>query len=286
MTSTASTPKGRGAWRREDNTVVVAGVQVPDAVPGPFAIFSESVFVPVPLEFEPHTHPMHELVWVRGGTMTVRLDDAVVTVPEGHGLWIPAGVEHAGRTTARTVLSDALFDAGRSPVDHPAFSEVVAVEVTPILASLLIRLERTDLTEQARMRAEAVVFDVLAPTKSQLTLRVPNAQRVEPIVSALLDDPTDERALSDWAQALGISERTVTRLFRAHTGLSFMQWRQVLRVHRALSLLAEGLPVQDVSELMGYAQASTFIASFKRVMGATPGAYLAARKTMEIDGAH
>lgn len=267
---------GRGAWRREENTVVVAGAQVPDVVPAPFAIFAESVFVPVPLEFEPHTHPMHELVWVRGGTMTVRLADAVVTVPEGHGLWIPAGVEHAGRTTARTTLSDALFDAQRSPV---FFTEVVAVEVTPILASLLRHLERTDLTEPARLRAEAVVFDVLAPTERQLSLRVPNAERVEPIVSALLDDPTDDRALSDWAELLGISERTVTRLFRTHTGLSFMQWRQVLRVHRALSLLAEGLPVQEVAELMGYAQSSTFIASFKRVMGTTPGAYLAARGT-------
>jgi AraC-like DNA-binding protein/quercetin dioxygenase-like cupin family protein len=267
---------GRGAWRREENTVVVAGVQVPDVVPAPFAIFAESVFVPVPLEFEPHTHPMHELVWVRGGTMTVRLADAVVTVPEGHGLWIPADVEHAGRTTARTTLSDALFDAQRSPVSFP---EVVAVEITPILASLLRHLERTDLTEPARLRAEAVVFDVLAPTERQLSLRVPDAARVEPIVSALLDDPTDDRALSDWAELLGISERTVTRLFRLHTGLSFMQWRQVLRVHRALSLLSEGLPVQEVAELMGYAQSSTFIASFKRVMGTTPGAYLAATGT-------
>lgn len=281
MPSSVATSAARGAWRREDNTVVVAGVQVPEAVPEPFAIFAESVFVPVPLEFEPHTHPMHELVWVRGGTMTVRLDDAVVTVPEGHGLWIPAGVEHSGRTTARTMLSDALFDSQRSPVDVVAFAEVVAVEVTPILASLLIYLERTDLVEAARMRAESVVFDVLAPTERQLSLRVPNAERVEPIVTALLDDPTDDRALSDWAVAVGVSERTVTRLFRAHTGLSFMQWRQVLRVHRALSLLAEGLPVQEVSELMGYAQSSTFIASFKRVMGTTPGAYLAVGKTSE-----
>lgn len=274
MPASRASTHGRGAWKREDNTVVLDETRAPDAVPGPFAIFAESAFVQAPLEFEPHTHRLHELVWVRGGTMTVRLDDAVVTVPEGHGLWIPAGVEHSGRTTARTTLSDALFDPDRSRIDADVFAVAVAVEVTPILAALLTRLERTDLDEGERMRTEAVVFDVLAPAERQLSLRVPHVERVEPIVAALLEDPTDDRALGEWAALLGISDRTVTRLFRAHTGLSFLQWRQVLRVHRALSLLAEGLAVQEVSELMGYAQPSTFIASFRRVMGTTPGAYV------------
>ncbi|MFF7290898.1 AraC family transcriptional regulator [Microbacterium sp. NPDC008134] len=276
----ASAPvPSRGAWRREDNTVILDEIQVPDAVPPPFAISTESVFVTVPLEFEPHAHPVHELVWVRGGTMTVRLADAVITVPEGHGLWIPAGVVHSGRTTARTILSDALFDPQRSRLGAPAFAASSAVEVTPILASLLTHLERDDLSEQERLRAESVVFDVLAPAEGQLSLRVPDAERVGPIVAALLDDPTDDRTLTEWAALLGISERTVTRLFRAHTGLSFLQWRQVLRVHQALALLAEGLSVHEVAEVMGYAQPSTFIASFKRVMGRTPGAYTSTSAT-------
>jgi AraC-like DNA-binding protein/quercetin dioxygenase-like cupin family protein len=260
----------QGAWRREPRTVVLHEVDSPVEVPEPFAILSESAYVEPPLEFPPHTHPLHELVWVRGGTMTVDLADRLVTVPEGHGLWIPAGTVHSGRTTAGTSLYDALFDPGRSPIDLP---EPAAIDVTPVLASLLTHLERTDLAPQARLRAEAVVFDVLVPSDQQLSLHVPRAERIGPIVAALLDDPTDDRTLPEWADALGLSERTVTRLFRAHTGLSFNQWRQALRVHHAIALMAEGLAVQDVSEEMGYAQPSTFIATFKRVVGTTPGAY-------------
>lgn len=279
---TNATAEGRGAWRREDNTIVLHEAQVPHEVPPPFAILSESVFVEVPLEFDPHTHPLHELVWVRGGTMTVRLADSIVTVPDGHGLWIPAGTVHAGRTTARMVLFDALFDPERSPVE---FDRATTIRVTPVLASLLTHLERKDLADEARIRAEAVVFDVLAPSAQQLTLQVPQVERVGPIVSALVDDPTDERMLSEWAALVGTSERTVARLFRTHTGLSFQQWRQALRVHHALALLSEGLAVQEVSELMGYAQSSTFIASFKRVMGTTPGAYPVRTTAMEAPAA-
>lgn len=273
MSERRGSKAGHGSWPRELTTRVLPNVQVPDHVPGPFAILSESVFVSSPLEFEPHEHPLHELVWVRGGTMTVRLSDSVVTVPDGYALWIPEGTVHSGRTTAKTTLFDALFDPQRSPI---GFTTPMTVEVTPVLASLLAYLEDTELTDEARLRAEAVVFDVLIPAEQQLSLRVPHVERLDPIVTALLTDPADDRPLEDWAELAGVSERTVARLFRTHTGLSLTQWRQVLRIHHALSLLTEGRTVQEVSELAGYAQASTFIASFKRVMGTTPGALFGA----------
>lgn len=261
----------RGAWRRERDTLVLQEAAVAVSIPGPFAISSASVFVGEPLEFAPHSHPLHELVWVRGGMMTVRLADRVITVPDGYGIWIPAGAVHSGRTTAGVDLCAALFDPDTA---HVPLGAATTVEVTALLASLLTHLERDDLNDQERLRAEAVVFDVLAPAARQLLFEVPDVARLEPIVSALLADPTDDRQLSQWAGELGVSERTVARLFRSHTGLSFTQWRQVVRIHRALSLMAEGLPIQDVAEVMGYAQPSTFIASFKRVMGTTPGAFL------------
>ena len=51
-------------------------------------------------EWSPHAHPMHELVWVRGGTLTTRIGNRIFTVPAGFGLWLPAGVVHGGRLTA------------------------------------------------------------------------------------------------------------------------------------------------------------------------------------------
>ncbi|QHF23264.1 helix-turn-helix domain-containing protein [Rathayibacter sp. VKM Ac-2804] len=260
----------RGTWRREPSTVVVADTGTPSRIAEPFAIAADSVLLEAPHEFAPHRHELHELVWVRGGTMTVRLEHRILTVPDGFGVWIPAGTEHAGRTTARTALCDALFDPERSPVP---ITTPVLVEVTPVLAALLTRLSRSDLEPAARLRAEAVVFDVIAPSSEQYSVTVPQGERLAPLVAALLDDPTDRRTLADWAEHLGVGERTLSRLLRAQTGLSFLQWRQALRAHRALALLAEGRRVQDVSELMGHTHPSTFIAAFKRVMGTTPGAF-------------
>jgi AraC-like DNA-binding protein len=259
------------SWRREAHTYVLDSVDTPERVPEPFSILAEVETAPVPVEFPRHTHALHELAWVRGGTMTTRVEDQLFTVPPGHGLWIPAGVEHSGRMTAHTQLCDALFDPARCPV---SFARPTAVLMTGLLESLLTHLSAQHLGRDERLRAEAVVFDVLTPT-TNVRLDLPTSSLLEPVVAALLENPGDQRSVAEWGQALGVSERTVSRAFRSETGLSMVQWRQALRVHAALTLISEGMQVQEVSERLGYAQPSTFIASFKRVVGLTPGAYLA-----------
>ncbi|MEU9948688.1 AraC family transcriptional regulator [Streptomyces sp. NPDC047939] len=264
-----------GMWRREAGTVVrtAPAPEHSEQGAGHFAISAGFRIPRVPTEWEPHSHPLHELVWVRGGTLTSHVGDRIFTVFEGNGLWMPAGVVHGGRATAGAEFHDALFAPDRTPF---AFEEPKAIEMTPLLESLLAHLSRTDLEAAARARAESVVFDVIQPSARQFALQLPGDPRIDAIAEALLDDPADGRSLEEWARLLGASERTVTRAFRQATGLSFAQWRQMLRVHRALMLLSEGFDVTTVSETLGYAQPSSFIAAFRRVMGTTPGAFFEA----------
>lgn len=262
-----SAHEGIGSWEREPRTVLRRAAPVTSS---PHAVVAESEAPGVPTEWEPHSHPMHELVWVHGGTLTARIGDRVFTIAEGRGLWLPAGEVHAGRLTARVELHDAFFAPERTPM---SFNGPTAIAMTPVLESLLAYLTRTDLDEAARARAEAVVFDVLEPSQQQLALQLPGDPRIDTIAEALLADPADNRTLADWALALGSGERTITRAFRQATGLSFVQWRRALRVHEALALLADGHDVRATAELLGYAQTSTFIAAFRRVMGTTPGVF-------------
>ncbi|MBL7253085.1 AraC family transcriptional regulator [Paractinoplanes lichenicola] len=260
---------GLAPWRRDPGTVVRRAVSAGD--PAPRAIVAESEAPGVPTEWPSHAHPMHELVWVRGGTLTSRIGNRILTVPPGFGLWLPAGVVHGGRLTAAARLHDAFFAPGRTPVE---FAEPTSITMTPLLESLLLRLARTDLDDEARARTEAVVFDVLEPSGRQFELELPGDPRIDAIAETLLTDPADDRGLQEWAAFLGMSERTITRAFREATGLSFAQWRQALRVHAALALLSEGVDVQGVAERLGYSQPSTFIAAFRRVMQVTPGAVM------------
>ncbi|MGW0686194.1 helix-turn-helix domain-containing protein [Streptomyces sp. NPDC002754] len=267
-------------WRREAGTVVRRVLPVAEQAAEPFTIIAGFRIPRVPTEWSSHSHSQHELVWVRRGTLTSRVNDHVFTVSKGHGLWMPAGVVHAGRSTAGAEFHDAFFAPERTPI---TFTEPKAITMTPLLESLLAHLSRTDLDAAARERAEAVVFDVVRPSEHQFTLQLPSDTRIVAIAEALLEDPGDGRSLEEWARTLGISDRTITRAFRHATGLSFAQWRQMLRVHRALLLLAEGFEVTTVSEVLGYAQPSSFIDAFRRVMGTTPGAFIGSAEGALVD---
>ena len=281
MAATTRPGAARGSWRRDPRASVGRTYPVPADAPAGFAIAVESHSVAVATEWEPHTHTAHELVWVRHGTLTARVGAQVFTVSEGFGLWLPAGQEHAGRLTAGVELYDAFFAPGQTPpgpdsTPHGLDSTTV-VAMVPVLQALLVHLARPDLDPAARARAEAVVLDVLEPSDRQLAVRLPADDRVDTIVEALLADPADERSLEEWARSSGTSARTITRVFRATTGLSFAQWRQAVRVHRSLELLGAGHPVQDVADVLGYAHPGTFIDAFRRVMGTTPGVFVADR---------
>ncbi|MEJ6549917.1 AraC family transcriptional regulator [Corynebacterium sp. USCH3] len=226
-----------------------------------------------PTSWPTHSHTSHELVWVRRGAMTTRAQGRIFAVPEGRGIWIPAGTEHSGEVTSGVTLYGTLFSPDHTPAGFTAPAEVTVVTMNPVLESLLTHLGQDTLSDGERRRAEAVVFDVLHPVSAPLDLPVPDDPRIAPVVRTLLSDPGDLSGLEVWARRLGTSERTITRAFRESTGLPFGQWRLTLRIQRALTLLSDGTPVQDVARRLGYAQTSTFIDTFRRTMGTTPGTY-------------
>ena len=61
---------------------------------------------------------------------------------------------------------------------------------------------------------------------------------------------------------MGVSEKTLSRIFLRETGLSFRVWRQRVRLLGALPALANGERVTDVALACGYDSLSAFIAAF------------------------
>lgn len=75
---------------------------------------------------------------------------------------------------------------------------------------------------------------------------------------------------------MGVSTRTLERLFLRHTGMNMKRWRLRARLLRALPLLERGDSVTDVALACGYDSTSAFIASFRQFFGRTPGRFSAA----------
>ncbi|MFE3543633.1 AraC family transcriptional regulator [Nocardia sp. NPDC059177] len=220
----------------------------------------------------PHSHTHHQLAWTRTGVLGVAVDDAYWVLPPTRALWLPAGVVHRTGATRDAVLIGLYLDPARCALD---WDRPTPVGVDGLLAHLFVHLARTDLAADARLRAEAVVLDLLNPLPAlPIDVPYPVDARVGSVADTLLADPADPRGLDAHARAVGVSRRTMTRLFVQDTGMSFDRWRTHVRLQAALPLLAEGQPVARVAHAVGYATPSAFLAAFRRTVGTSPSRYL------------
>ncbi|MWA08409.1 AraC family transcriptional regulator [Streptomyces sp. BA2] len=231
---------------------------------------------------EPHSHPQHQLAWTRSGVLGIAVKDTHWVLPPTRALWIPAGVVHRTGATREAVLCSLYLEPDRCHVD---WAEPTPVGVDGLLAHLISYLNRQDLADDARLRAEAVVLDLLHPLPTTpIDVPQPVDERVRAVADTLLTDPADQRSLEAHARAIGVSRRTLTRLFVQDTGMSFDRWRTHVRLRSALSLLAEGRPVSGVARDVGYATPSAFLAAFRRTVGTSPKRYLNGDAAFEASG--
>lgn len=75
------------------------------------------------------------------------------------------------------------------------------------------------------------------------------------------------------AQEAGLSKFHLIRSFRAHTGLTPWQYQVRLRVELAKAALDAGAAPSRLAHDLGFVDQSHFTRTFRRLVGATPGAY-------------
>ena len=219
-----------------------------------------------------HAHPRAQLLYATRGLMRIATDAAQFVVPPGTGLWVPANTPHAVRMDGETSMR-ALFlreDAARA---GPA--EVTVVAVSPLLRELILAACDAPVTWDRRGRTRHVAALALDEIRRSATrpLAVPAARdaRLRRVTEALHADPSDGRDLAQHADAAGASARTLARLFRRETGMSFDQWRRQLRLAEAAARLAQGESPARAAAAVGYASGPAFGAAFRAAFGTTPG---------------
>ena len=225
-----------------------------------------------------HSHQRAQLIHLIKGSLRVETEEGTWIVPPERAVWVPAFVEH--QVTALTAsLFRTLYVRAKGDAGLPALCSVV--NVTPLLRELILALMKRPRSydeKGADGRLAQVILDQIALSpEASLHLPMPQAGRLRRIAEALRTNPADTRGLDDWAREAAVSPRTFARRFTSETGMGFRNWRKQARLMRALELLADGVPVSDVSDRLGYEGPSAFIAMFRQAFGVTPGRYFMER---------
>lgn len=210
------------------------------------------------------------LIYATEGSVVVESGGSAWPLERDRAAWLPAGVD--GQLTARVRAAVAII-----PVVLPANRAPGPVVVTTLLRALVGRLV-ADAGSGAAASSDGPLQAALADELN----RLPGAPDVAPVVTdarlrvladRLLQPDGLRMTLATAGREVGMSSRSLSRLVRRETSVSFVRWRQTLHVAAALTQLAQGEPVATVAYAIGYENPSAFIAMFRRVTDMTPSQY-------------
>ena len=231
-----------------------------------------------------HTHDLHQLCYPLRGALQISTPTGTWLVPTHRAVWVPAGVAHAHRANGPTEMRSLVFAEAVNPLrlDRPTVLIVDALlrEVIAALSEgrdeggLPVPGIAPTLGRRQRRNLERVALDRLRQAEElPLDLPQPADDRLRTVADILLENPADPRTAAQFGACAGASERTLSRLFRTETGMTFPQWRARLRLQHALALLAAGEQVTNVAMACGFSTPSAFIEAFRTTVGTTPGRY-------------
>ncbi len=224
-----------------------------------------------------HHHARGQFMYLETGMICVRTRQGMHALTPHCVHWMPPGVEHTVRIVGPST-GWGVFVAPRAAAGLPC--EPAMLQGNPLMRELVHRAAgwaHQGRLDEAQERLMAVLLDEMRHAhipEDPFTLPMPNDHRLSRVTQQLLAHPDDTRTLASWASWAGLSTRSMSRLFRDETGLTFAQWRQQARLAHALEQLGQGTAVALVADALGYASVSAFVAMFRRRLGRSPGRYL------------
>ncbi len=227
---------------------------------------------PAGMNADTHSHPRAHLIYAVSGVMHIETKTASYIILPSTALLMPANTGHAIYMDGPVEMR-ALFL--RSSAAKRIFDDCKVISVTPLLRELILAACGEPLDWDVNGRGHHVTALALGEIERSmvlpLDLPLPTDTRLRRVIDALRDQPHNTNSLMQWAQFGNVSDRTLARLFRKETGLSFRQWRQQARLTAALRALSAGKGPAKAAVIAGFVSQPAFGAAFRKNFGFTPG---------------
>jgi len=221
-----------------------------------------------------HSHSWAQFVYAHSGVLAVSTPSNRYIVPPEQGVWLLPEIEHEVTAISKVQLTSFYFDVallGKLPV------ECCVLKVNEFLKALIKEANNIKsgyLWNSTDGRLLHLILDRLIQAPNEVfQLPYPTDHRLLALLSEIQITPDNNNTLSEWGKIVGASARTLSRLFKKETGITYSEWRQRLNIQIAISQLSLGKNITSISLHLGYESPSSFIHMFKTKTGMTPRFY-------------
>ncbi len=230
----------------------------------------------------PHQHRRGQLMSATSGLIVLTTPTGTWVMPPQRGMWIPPATLHNVRMVGEVKMQSLYLEPDAA--SHMS-SHCQVVSISAFVRELIGQAVELPL-EYEREGRDGTLMQLLHHELGQLprlplSLQYPSHGALAERCRAFILAPYIHETIDEWSDALGMSRRSFTRLFRLETGTSFRAWCQQACLLSALSRLAGGEGVTRVAIDLGYENPAAFTTMFKRTFGSPPMSYLGLRASSQ-----
>jgi AraC-like DNA-binding protein len=219
------------------------------------------------------------MTYVQGGVAYVHVEGKIYVIPARHYIWIPPELPHflqvkSASSTIRTIYFPVQEE------DAGFYRKMGIYPVNSLLHEMLLYTERfeghikTDDSHACFFTAIKNVLPELGITHLQTALPTSQHERLKPVLLYLESHVSDQVTLHDVAITLGISERTLSRMFQSELSISFLQYLKQLRVKAVEFMLQSDLNLTEIAYATGYLSVSAFSNTFFQFTNMRPSQFI------------
>lgn len=246
-----------------------ANSKVANSVPRPVVAFGRTDRAGQ--EIKSHSHSRDQLIYAIRGVMTIKALHSLWTIPPSYGLWIPAHIEHSVKMDTEVEMRTLYFKPGVVPMPK---DECQTRAISPLLRELIIRAMTipplySENGSDGRIML-VIIDEIRKQTVAPFGLRLPTDKRLFELCEHVLSNLDKSEPISELGKRVGLSERSILRLFPLETGSTLQGWRQQAKLMRAFSLAEQNKPLGIIANELGYCSSSAFAKMFKKTFGKSP----------------
>lgn len=259
-----------------------------------------------PFQFPVHWHDQIEIIYIKQGELHVCIEGHDYLGHDGSIFLVnPRELHFMGSDDMSVAYYTLLFPlefisfqtmdeletsllmplrSGQLQLSHEIANDVLNKELHILLEQIInLNLEDTSMRRQIETRALLLQFLSLLVEHGCLNTPVLSSNQINiqrELLAYIQEHFTEKLSLEDLAEQFHLSEKYISRYFKEHFQLTFVNYTNYLRLTYAKSLLeTTELPVTEVALQSGFPNVSYFIRIFKEKYGSSPQKY---RKTVGI----
>lgn len=246
-----------------------------------------------------HWHNEFEFIYLVIGQAVFTIDDEVITVKAGEGIFVNSGQIHSGISltdetsyysvvfsidlltnsfdTCRKYFDGILTNKYKIPAhfkpDIPAHAEVI-LELTAIIRELTDRNTAYELALKGKLFS---LFSIVFREKLNLSdakqnpLRSKKYTTLKKILEYIFKNYNRKVVLTGISEYVSLSPQYICRFFKEMTGINIIEYINTYRIETAATLLKTGnLSITDIALECGFDNISYFNRVFKKQIGCTP----------------